>query len=51
MFQVYVPNISYGRMLQMFYLDVAKVDRNVALVAVAIHICFKCMFQMFYLVL
>jgi hypothetical protein len=31
-----------------FYIDVAKVDRDVAHVAMAIHICFKCMFQMFY---
>ena len=42
--------------LQVFYIDVAKVDRdvakldrNVAHIAIAIHICFKCMFQMFYL--
>jgi len=48
---------SFIWMLQVFHLDVtkvdlnvAKVDRNVALVAVAIHICFKCMFQMFHLV-
>ena len=42
--------------LQVFYIvvakvdrDVAKVDQGVAHVAMAIHICFKCMFQMFYL--
>jgi hypothetical protein len=29
--------------------DVAKVDRDVANVAMAMHVCFKCMFQMFYL--
>jgi hypothetical protein len=29
--------------------DVAKVDRNVAHVAMAMHVCFKCMFQMFHL--
>ena len=29
--------------------DVAKVDRGVAHVAMAMHICFKCMFQMFHL--
>jgi hypothetical protein len=29
------------------YLDVAKVDRDVAHVVMAIHVCFKCMFQMF----
>ena len=37
-------------MLQVFHLDVAKVDRNIAHVAVAIHVCFKCMFQIFHLV-
>jgi predicted amino acid racemase len=43
-------------MLQVFYIDVAKVERNVrkldqnvAHVAMAIYICFKCMFQMFHL--
>ena len=29
--------------------DVAKVDQDVVHVAMAIHVCFKCMFQMFYL--
>jgi hypothetical protein len=29
--------------------DVAKVDRDVAHVAMAMHICFECMFQMFHL--
>jgi hypothetical protein len=33
----------------MFYVDVAKVDRYVAYVAMAIHICVKCMFLMFHL--
>jgi hypothetical protein len=32
-----------------FYIDVAKVDRYVAHVVMARHVCFKCMFQMFYL--
>jgi len=32
-----------------FYIIVAKVDRDVADVAMAIHICFKCIFQMFHL--
>jgi hypothetical protein len=36
-------------MLQAFRLDVAKVDRDVAYVVMAIHVCFKCMFQMFHL--
>jgi hypothetical protein len=34
-------------MLHVFYIDVAKADRDVAYVAMAIHVCFKCMFQMF----
>jgi ABC-type glucose/galactose transport system permease subunit len=29
-------------MLQVFYLNVAKVDLNVAYVAMTIHACFKC---------
>ena len=29
--------------------DVAKVDQDVAHVAMAIHVCFKCMFQKFHL--
>jgi hypothetical protein len=32
-----------------FYIDVAKVDRDIANVVRAIHVCFKCMFQIFYL--
>ena len=36
-------------MLQVFHVDVVKVDRNVAYVAMAIHICCKCLFQMFHL--
>jgi hypothetical protein len=43
-------------MLQVFRISVAKVDRNVAkvdrdvaYVAMAMHVCFKCMFQIFYL--
>jgi hypothetical protein len=36
-------------MLQMFYLDVSKVDLGVADVAMAIHACFKRMFQVFHL--
>jgi hypothetical protein len=31
------------------YIDVAKVDRDVAHVVMVIHICFKCMSQMFHL--
>jgi hypothetical protein len=33
----------------MFHLDVAKVDWDVAHVAMAIHVCFKCMFRMLHL--
>ena len=33
----------------MFCIGVAKVERYVAHVAMAMHICFKCMFQMFHL--
>ena len=31
----------------MLHLDVAKVDQDVAHVAMAIHVCFKCMFYVF----
>jgi len=34
-------------MLEVFYIDVVKVDRDVVHVAMTIHVCFKCMFQMF----
>jgi hypothetical protein len=33
-------------MLQVFHVDVVKVDRDVAYVAMAIHICCKRLFQM-----
>jgi hypothetical protein len=36
-------------MFQVFYIGVAKVDQDVAHVAMATHVCFKCMFQMFHL--
>jgi hypothetical protein len=35
--------------LQVLYIDVAKVDRDIAHVVMDIHVCFKCMFQMFHL--
>jgi hypothetical protein len=35
--------------LHVFYLDVVKVDLDVAHVAMVIHVCFKCMFQIFLL--
>jgi hypothetical protein len=33
----------------MFCIDVAKVYRDVAHIAMTIHVCFKCMFQIFHL--
>jgi hypothetical protein len=36
-------------MLQMFRIDVVKVDRDIAYVAMAIHVCCKHLFQMFHL--
>jgi hypothetical protein len=36
-------------MLQVLYIDVVKVHQDVAHVVMAIHICFKCMIQMFHL--
>jgi hypothetical protein len=30
-------------MLQMFHIDVVKVDRNVAYAAMVVHVCFKCL--------
>jgi hypothetical protein len=36
-------------MLQVFYVDVAKVDRDVAYVAMDVHVCCKLLFPMFHL--
>ena len=36
-------------MLQVLYIDVVKVDRDVAHAVMAIHVYFKCIFQMFQL--
>jgi hypothetical protein len=51
MLQMY--NSKYFRslrcMLQALYVDVAKVDRDVAHGVMAIHVCFKCISKMFYL--
>jgi hypothetical protein len=48
--------VCFSGMLQVIRIGVAKVDRDVAKVdqdlahvALAIHVCFKCMFQMFHL--
>jgi hypothetical protein len=50
MLQAYVSGgLCFRDMLQLFYIDIAKIDQDVAHVAMAIHICFNCMFQMFHL--
>jgi hypothetical protein len=36
-------------MLQVFSLDIAKLDLDVAYVAMAIYVCFNLMFQLFYM--
>ena len=36
-------------MLQMLHIDVAKVDQNAAHIVMDIHVCFKCIFQIFHL--
>jgi hypothetical protein len=45
-FQAYVSNVSdvFRFMLQVFHLDVAQVDLDIAYVAMAIQACFKNMF-------
>jgi hypothetical protein len=51
----HVANVSFKYFrcfrgtLQVFHVDVAKVDRDVTHVAMAIHICVKFMFLMFHL--
>ena len=35
-------------MVQVLYIDVAKVGRDVAHIVMAIHVCFKCTFQTFH---
>jgi hypothetical protein len=57
MLQIYVSNISEVCCnLQVFCIIVAKVDRDVAKVnqdvarvVMTMHVCFKCMFQIFHL--
>jgi hypothetical protein len=58
MFQAYVSSVSdvlevrckcFMRMLQVFHADVVKVDRDVAFVAMVVHVCCKLLFPMFYL--
>ena len=36
-------------MLQEYYLDVAKVDRDVAYIAIVVHVCCNCLSPKFYL--
>ena len=36
-------------MLQVFHMDIAKVDRDVAYVAMVVHLCCKCLFPMFHM--
>ena len=36
-------------MLQLFHMDVAKVDRHVAYVAMVVHVCCKLPFPMFHM--
>jgi hypothetical protein len=43
--QVYISNVS-GDMLQLFHANVAKEDRDVAIV---VHVCCKLLFPMFHL--
>jgi hypothetical protein len=47
MLQEYVSNIS--EVCCKCYIDVAKVDQDVTHVVMVIHVYFKCMFQIFYL--
>jgi hypothetical protein len=46
MFQLF---IYFRGMLQLFYMFVAKIDRDVGHVAVVVHVCCKCLFQIFHL--
>ena len=50
-FQTLVSSVSsvFFCILQVLYIDVAKVDRDVAHIVMVIHVCFKCIFQMFHL--
>jgi hypothetical protein len=46
-----VPNVfrCFRLILQVFHLDIAKVDIDVAYVAMVVHACFKRIFLVFYL--
>jgi hypothetical protein len=48
----FVANVSRGYfrgMLQVFYVDVTKLDRDVAYVAMVVHVFCKLLFLIFYL--
>ena len=49
-FQMLISCVSsaFRRMLLVLYSNIAKVDRDIAHVVIAIHVCFKCMFQIFH---
>jgi hypothetical protein len=52
MLKTYVANICFEcfkGMLQVFRIDVAKLDRDVAYVAMIVHVCCKLLFKMFHL--
>jgi hypothetical protein len=51
MLQVYISNILdvFKGMLQVFHMDVAKVDWVVAYVKMVVHVCCKLLFLMFHL--
>jgi hypothetical protein len=46
---MYVASVCFVGMLQGFHMDVAKVDRDVAYVAMVVHICCKLLFPIFHL--
>jgi hypothetical protein len=39
----------FQRYVEVFHIGIAKVDQDIAHVAMTMHVCFKCMFQMFHL--
>jgi hypothetical protein len=50
MFQLYVSSVfrCFRGMLQVFRTDVAKIDLDIAYVAVVVHVCCKRLFLMFH---
>ena len=51
MLQVHVSSVSdvFRGMLQVFQMDVAKIDQDVAYVAMVVHLCCKGLLPMFHL--